>query len=135
MKLDLRFTQIGKRVTPKRRALLLACIAALVGLALMRNPLPAGQQNWAGEVGDSKCGKLHTAGTHADCTRACLSQGEKYVLVVGDTIFTLETSDRKFLSALDQQVGNYVILRGKVTGHTIEVSSVIPYRGRTNWPF
>jgi len=82
------------------------------------------KQTFTGEVGDAMCGRKHMEGTPAECTRACVSHGSKFALVVGEKIYILETSDKAALATLDQQAGKNATVTGVLTGDTIEVSSV-----------
>jgi hypothetical protein len=84
----------------------------------------AGKQTFTGEVGDAMCGRQHMGGTAADCTRACVAKGSKFALVVGDKIYTLNTTDKAALSTLDQQAGKNATVTGTLDGDTITVSSV-----------
>jgi hypothetical protein len=85
----------------------------------------AGNQTFTGEVGDSMCGRKHMEDTPAaECTRACVSHGSKYALVVGDKIYTLDTSDKAALAMLDKQAGKTATVTGTLDGDTIEVKSV-----------
>ena len=82
----------------------------------------AGKQTFTGEVGDAMCGRQHMGGTAAECTRACVSKGSKFALVVGDKIYTLNTSDKAALATLDQQAGKNATVTGTLDGDTITVS-------------
>ncbi len=84
------------------------------------------KQTFTGEVGDAMCGRKHMEGTPAECTRACVSKGSKFALVVDDKIYILDTSDKKALATLDQQAGKNATVVGVLNGDTIEVSSVTP---------
>jgi len=77
-----------------------------------------------GVVSDSMCGAHHMAKdkTPAECTRICVKQGMKYALVGGDKVYTLEGHE----SELDKLAGQRVTIAGKLTGDTLEVSSVAP---------
>ena len=73
-------------------------------------PLPslaAGKsQTLTGEVSDAMCGAKHQMpGAAAECTRACVKHGSNYALVVGDKVYTLETSDQSALDKLDKLAG------------------------------
>lgn len=87
---------------------------------------PAKKRTFTGEVGDAMCGRKHMAeeGTPAQCTRACVSHGSKYALVVGDKVYALEASDQAALGMLDQQAGKSATVTGVLNGDIIEVSSV-----------
>jgi hypothetical protein len=63
-------------------------------------------------------------GKAADCTRACIKHGSKYALVVGDTVYTLETSDKAALDKLNDLAGAKAKVTGEVDGTTIAVKSV-----------
>ena len=78
-----------------------------------------------GTVSDSMCGAKHQmAGDDAGCTRMCVSKGSKYALVVGDKVYTLETSDKAALETLDKQAGAKVTVTGTEKNNTITVTSV-----------
>jgi hypothetical protein len=96
-------------------------------LALAAVPaLAAGKsQTLTGEVSDSMCGAKHEMpGKAADCTRACVKHGANYSLVVGDKVYTLQTSDQAALDSLDKLAGAKAKVTGDVDGTTITVKSV-----------
>jgi hypothetical protein len=83
------------------------------------------KQTFTGEVGDSMCGKKHMEGeTAADCTRACVAHGSNYALIVGDKVYTLQTTDKAALATLELQAGKAATVTGVLNGDSIEVSSV-----------
>jgi len=84
----------------------------------------AGKQTFTGEVGDAMCGRQHMGGAAADCTRACVAKGSKFALVVGDKIYTLDTTDKTALATLDKQAGKNATVTGTLNGDTIAVASV-----------
>ena len=88
--------------------------------------LPGQKQTFTGEVGDAMCGRKHmeSEGTPAECTRACVAQGSKYALVVGEKIYVLNTSDKAALDTLNSQAGKNATVTGVLDGDTIQVSSV-----------
>jgi len=100
--------------------------SAILGAGLLATPsFAAKAETFTGEVGDSMCGAKHEmGGSKADCTRDCIKQGSKYALVVGDKVYTLETTDKATLDQLDKLAG----LQAKVTGtadkDVIQVGSV-----------
>ena len=55
---------------------------------------------------------------------ARVAHGSKFALVVGDKIYTLNTSDQAALATLDKQAGKTATVTGTLDGDTIEVSSV-----------
>ena len=82
-------------------------------------------ETFTGEVGDVMCGAKHEmTGSAADCTRDCVKQGSKYALIVGDKVYTLETSDKAALDQLDKLAGQKAKVTGTASGTTIQVSSV-----------
>lgn len=82
-------------------------------------------QSFTGTVSDAMCGAHHMmSGPEADCTRACVGKGSKYALVVGDKVYTLESSDKAALASLDKAAGSSTTVTGKLNGDTIEVASV-----------
>ena len=87
--------------------------------------LAAKAETFVGEVGDSMCGAKHEMGGNAaDCTRDCVKQGSKYALIVGDKVYTLETTDKATLDQLDKLSGQKAKVTGAANGTTIQVSSV-----------
>jgi hypothetical protein len=103
-------------------ALLLTVAAAL---AFTLSAFGAKTSTFTGTVSDSMCGAKHQMpGDDAGCTRACVSKGSKYALVVGDKVYTLDASDKKALDTLDKQAGAKVTVTGTEKDNTITVSSV-----------
>ena len=85
----------------------------------------AAGKTFTGTVSDAMCGAKHEmAGDAASCTRGCVSKGSKYALVVGDKVYTLETSDKAALATLDKQAGAMATVMGTEKDNTIMVSSV-----------
>ena len=100
--------------------------AVILGVALtVSSAFAAPGKTFTGTVGDSMCGAKHAmSGDDAGCTRACVSKGSKYALVVGDKVYTLETSDKDALATLDKQAGAKVTVTGTDKDNTIAVKSV-----------
>lgn len=101
----------------------------LAGLAMVVSAVPAlaagKSQTLTGEVSDAMCGAKHQMpGSAAECTRGCIKHGSKYALVVGDTVYTLETSDQTALGKLNDLAGAKAKVTGEVDGTTITVKSV-----------
>ena len=87
--------------------------------------LAGGKQTFTGEVGDAMCGRKHMEDEPAaECTRACVAHGSKFALIVGDKIYTLDTTDKTALATLDKQAGKQATVTGSLDGDTITVSSV-----------
>jgi len=97
----------------------------LAGLAAVPALAAGKSQTLTGEVSDAMCGAKHEmGGKAADCTRACTKHGSKYALVVGDKVYTLETSDKAALDQLNGLAGAKAKVTGDVDGTTIAVKSV-----------
>jgi len=94
-------------------------------LAAMPAMAAGKSQTLTGEVSDVMCGAKHEMpGKAADCTRGCVKHGSKYALVVGDKVYTLETSDQAALDKLYDLAGAKAKVTGEVDGTTITVKSV-----------
>jgi hypothetical protein len=97
----------------------------LVGLAAVPALATGKSQTLTGEVSDAMCGAKHPMpGMAAVCTRGCMKHGSKYALVVGDKVYTLETSDQAALDKLNDLAGAKAKVTGEVDGTTIAVKSV-----------
>jgi len=83
----------------------------------------AAGKTFTGTVSDAMCGAKHT-GPAVECTRDCVSKGSKYALVVGDKVYTLETTDKAALTTLDKQAGAKATVTGTEKDNTITVTSV-----------
>jgi hypothetical protein len=82
-------------------------------------------QSFTGKVSDAMCGAKHMmSGPEADCTHACVGKGSKFALVVGDKVYTLESSDQAALASLDKLAGAKARVTGTLNGDTIQVASV-----------
>jgi len=97
----------------------------LIGVAAI-SALAAGKsQTLTGEVSDAMCGAKHEMpGNAAACTRGCVKHGSQYALVVGDKVYTLQTSDQAALDKLNDLAGAKAKVTGDVDGDTITVKSV-----------
>jgi hypothetical protein len=104
-----------------------AALGALVlGVALaVPSTLAAKERIYTGKVSDAMCGKKHMMeGDAAACLRACVAKGSKYALVVGDKVYTLDTSDKASRAMLDKLADQQASVQGVASGDTITVSSV-----------
>ena len=108
-------------VRTRNAGILLLSLLMIVGLAIS-SAFAAGK-TYTGTVSDAMCGAKHM-GPAAECTRACVSKGSKYALIVGDQVYALDTSDKAALAALDKQAGAKVTVTGTEKDNTITVSSV-----------
>jgi hypothetical protein len=107
------------------RFIVIAVLSVSASLFLANPAHAAGKQTFTGEVGDAMCGKKHMEGAPAECTRTCVAHGSKYALVVGDKIYTLESTDKAVLSLLDQQAGKNATVTGTVSGDSIAVTTAV----------
>jgi len=97
----------------------------LIGLAAVPALAAGKSETLTGEVSDAMCGAKHEMqGKAAECTRVCMKHGSKYALVVGDKVYTLETSDKAALDKLNDLAGAKAKVTGEVDGTTIAVKSV-----------
>ena len=100
-------------------------IQMLIGLTAAPALAAGRSQTLIGEVSDAMCGAKHEMpGSAAECTRACMKHGSKYALVVGDKVYTLETSDKAALDKLNDLAGAKAKVTGEVDGTTIAVKAV-----------
>ena len=102
-----------------RVAAVLLLLAALLAFAADK------PQTFTGKISDAMCGAQHmmAGASDADCTRACVKQGSKYALVVGDNVYTLQGGDA---AMLDKLAGQSAAVSGTLKGKTIVVASVSP---------
>jgi len=108
-------------VRTRNAGILLLSLLMIIGLAVS-SAFAAGK-TYTGTVSDAMCGAKHM-GSAAECTRGCVKKGSKYALVVGDKVYTLETSDKAALDTLDKQAGAKATVTGTEKDNTITVSSV-----------
>ena len=97
----------------------------LLAISLLAQSAPSRdrqEKTLTGVVSDSMCGATHMLKdkTAAECTRICVKQGQKYALVVGKKVYTLEGHDAE----LDKLAGKRATVRGSVSGDTVTVRSV-----------
>jgi hypothetical protein len=104
--------------------MVVAVLIFSTGAVLNLQAAASSKQTFTGEVGDAMCGRQHMEGTPAECTRACVSKGSKYALVVGEKIYILDTADKTALATLDKQAGKNATVTGTLDGDTITVISV-----------
>ena len=98
---------------------------AVLGMSMVMPSFAAKAETFTGEVGDTMCGAKHEmGGSKAECTQECVKQGSKYALIVGDKVYTLETTDKAALGQLEKLSGMNAKVTGTANGTTIQVSSV-----------
>jgi hypothetical protein len=83
-------------------------------------------KTFTGKVSDAMCGAKHMERgiAPAACVRVCVQKGAKYALVVGDKVYTLETSDKIALDELNKLAWEQARVTGTANGDTISVNSV-----------
>ena len=102
-----------------------ACLSLLLVIGMAATAFAAGGKTFTGTVSDSMCGAKHAMpGDDASCTRSCVAKGSNYALVVGDKVYTLQTSDKAALATLDKQAGAKATVIGTEKDNTITVTSV-----------
>ena len=100
-------------------------VQMLLGMAAVPALAAGKSETLTGEVSDAMCGAKHEMpGKPAECARACVKHGSKFALVVGDKVYTLETSDKAALDKLNDLAGAKAKVTGEVDGTTITVKSV-----------
>lgn len=97
-------------------------LSTLAAFALMAGSVALAQSTTLkGTVSDQMCGAKHMmAGGAAKCTRECVKQGSPYALVVGSKVYTLKGHSAE----LNKLAGETAIVKGKVSGTTVDVTSV-----------
>ncbi|MFZ0563554.1 MAG: hypothetical protein WAM43_18235 [Terriglobales bacterium] len=98
----------------------------VIGIAAIPAMAAGKSQTLNGVVSDTMCGAKHDEmpGKPAECTRACVKHGANYALVVGDKVYTLQTSDKAALDKLNDLAGAKAKITGDVDGDSITVKSV-----------
>ncbi len=93
-------------------------------LTAQTSKTPASEKTLTGTVSDAMCGATHMAKdkSAAECTRMCVQQGQKYALVVGRKVYTLEGHEAE----LDKLAGQKATVKGTLSGETLTVASVAP---------
>ncbi len=112
---------------PRLRMLPALIVTAVLGAGLFVLPAvaSASSQTFTGKVSDTMCGAKHKEGMKpAECVRACVKHGAKYALVVGNTVYTLESSNHATLEELDKLAWEEAKVTGTATEDTISVTSV-----------
>ncbi len=104
----------------------MATLVLSTGLAVVPSLAAGNTQTFTGKVSDAMCGAKHMeAGiAPAACVRACVQKGAKYALVVGDKVYTLDTSDQAALAELNKLAWEQAKVTGAANGDTISVKSV-----------
>jgi hypothetical protein len=103
------------------RKLLLLCLSMAVMFLYTGVSFAADTTTVKGWVSDSKCGAKGANAKAAECTKKCIKEGAKMVVVTdGDQkILTVDNPD-----ALTGHEGHHVAVTGTVSGDSIHVDSV-----------
>lgn len=111
----------------KNVLLTLGTIGMFAGLGTFAT---AANKTMTGEISDSMCGASHAQMinshkdakmTDADCAKACVKAGAKYVFVSSGKVYNISNQD---LASLNQYAGEKVKLTGDVSGENVTVSKI-----------
>jgi hypothetical protein len=106
-------------------ATLVLAAGLVVSSAFAKNKEKEKEKTYTGTVGDALCGVEHSMPVSAvECIRQCIGKGSNYSLIVGDKVYTLETSDAAILDTLEKQAGARVKVTGVEKANIIAVTSV-----------
>ncbi len=78
-------------------------------------------QSWTGTISDSMCGASHGSKPAKACTTGCVKKGAKYVVVVGDKVYSIANQDNPGLA---KYAGDNVKVTGTIDGDTITVKKI-----------
>jgi hypothetical protein len=89
----------------------------------------AAEQTWTGKISDSNCGASHKAAiehggkklSDAECTKACVKGGAKYVFVHKGKVIPIANQD---FSGLEENAGQTVHLSGELASGSVTVSKI-----------
>jgi hypothetical protein len=90
-------------------------------LALGAMGLLGADQSWTGTISDSMCGASHGSTPAKQCTTGCVKKGAKYVVVVGDKVYSIANQDAEGLA---KYAGDSVKVTGTMDGNTITVTKI-----------
>jgi len=103
------------------RKLLLILLALCVVFMVVGVTFAADSTTVNGWVSDSKCGAKGANAGAAECTKKCIKEGAKMVVVTDGDQKVLTVDNPK---KLEGHEGHHVEVTGKVSGDSIHVSSV-----------
>jgi len=104
------------------RKLLLLCLALCVLLFVVANvSFAADESTVKGYVSDSKCGAKGANAKAAECTKKCIKEGAKMVVVTDDDQKVLTVANPE---KLEGHEGHHVAVTGHVEGDSLHVESV-----------
>jgi hypothetical protein len=106
-------------------------LAGIASALLVAGFALAADQTMTGQISDSMCGRSHKAAVEhgganakmsdADCVKACIGKGAKYVFVSGGKVYEIANQD---FASLADHAGHTVKLTGAVSGNAVTVSSI-----------
>ena len=100
---------------------LLSICSLLAVMLLAVGVSAASAETINGWVSDSKCGAKGASASHADCTKKCMEQGAKLVIVndKDQSVVNVDNQD-----ALTAHAGHHVAVTGTMSGDSMHVDSV-----------
>jgi hypothetical protein len=96
-------------------------ISLAATLAMGAMGMFAADQSWTGTISDSMCGASHGSTPAKACTNGCVKKGSKYVVVVGDKVYSIANQDAPGLA---KYAGDSVKVTGKMDGDAITVTKI-----------
>jgi hypothetical protein len=106
------------------KAIFVLAATALLGTVSILAQTSGVQKTLTGTVSDAMCGQTHMMKDKpdAECLRYCVKQGNRYALLVGKNVYTLEGHEAE----LDKYAAQKVTLKGTSNGETMTVESIAP---------
>jgi hypothetical protein len=96
-------------------------LSLAAALSLGALGLLGADNSWTGTISDSMCGASHGSTPAKQCTTGCVKKGAKYVIVVGDKVYSIANQDEPGLA---KYAGESVKVTGKMDGDTITVAKI-----------
>jgi hypothetical protein len=104
-------------------------IVALLIVTVGAMSASAAEQTWTGKISDSNCGGTHKSAaehggkamTDRQCAQACIKGGATYVFVHDGNVYKIGNQD---FAGLPVHAGHTVMLKGEMTGDTVNVSNI-----------
>jgi hypothetical protein len=105
-----------------KKSVIFALAILFVSIGLPTLAAWSATQTLNGVVSDSMCGKKHMmpGKSDAQCVQECVKAGSKYVLVVGEKIYTLDAK----MQTIAPFAGKHVLVQGELKGATLSVQSI-----------
>ena len=96
-------------------------LSLAAALALGAMGLMGADASWTGTISDSMCGASHGSTPAKQCTLGCVKKGAKYVVVVGDKVYSIANQNAPGLA---KYAGDSVKVTGTMDGDTITVKKI-----------